>query len=56
MNHLESSSPKPLKMRFRKLETALMGYSGSWRKLIHEKKLEVENLVALSLLSRTSLT
>jgi hypothetical protein len=26
-----------------------MEYSGAWRKLIHEKKTEVENLVALSL-------
>ena len=34
---------------FKKFETALMGYSGAWGKLIREKKLEVENLVALSL-------
>ncbi len=33
----------------KKFETALMGYSGAWGKLIHEKKPEVENLVALSL-------
>ncbi len=32
-----------------KFETALMGYSRAWGKLIHEKKPEVENLVALSL-------
>ena len=32
-----------------KFETALMGYSGAWGKLIHEKKPEVKNLVALSL-------
>ncbi len=33
----------------KKIETALMVYSRAWRKLIHEKKPEVENLVALSL-------
>jgi hypothetical protein len=32
-----------------KFETALMGYSGAWGELIHEKKPEVENLMALSL-------
>jgi hypothetical protein len=31
-----------------KFKTALMGYSGAWGKLIHEK-IEIENLVALSL-------
>jgi hypothetical protein len=30
-------------------ETALLGYSGAWGKLVHEKKPEVENLAALSL-------
>jgi hypothetical protein len=30
-------------------ETVLMGYSGAWVKLIHEKKPEVVNLMALSL-------
>ncbi len=34
---------------FEKFETALMVYSGAWGKLIHEKKLEVENLGTLSL-------
>jgi hypothetical protein len=29
---------------FEKFETALIGYSGDWGKLILEKKLEVENL------------
>jgi hypothetical protein len=33
----------------KKFETALMGFSRDWGKLIHEKKLDVENLVALSL-------
>jgi hypothetical protein len=33
----------------KKFETALMGYSGAWGKLIHEKKTEVEIFVALSL-------
>jgi hypothetical protein len=33
----------------KKIETALLVYSGAWGKLIHEKKTEVENLVALSL-------
>jgi hypothetical protein len=33
----------------KKFETALLVYSGAWGKLIHEKKTEVENLVALSL-------
>jgi hypothetical protein len=32
----------------KKIETALMGYSGAWGKLFHEKP-EAENLVALSL-------
>jgi hypothetical protein len=32
---------------------ALMGYSGAWGKLIHEKKPEVENLVVLSLCKLT---
>jgi hypothetical protein len=27
-------------------ETVIMGYSGAWEKLIHEKKPDVENLVA----------
>jgi hypothetical protein len=31
-----------------KFETAQMGYSGAWEKLIHEKP-EVKNLAALSL-------
>jgi hypothetical protein len=31
------------------LEMILMGFSEAWGKLIHEKKPEVENLVALSL-------
>jgi hypothetical protein len=31
-----------------KFGTALMGYSGTWRKLIHEKP-EVKNLMTLSL-------
>ncbi len=31
------------------LKMILMGYSDVWGKLIHEKKPEVENLVALSL-------
>jgi hypothetical protein len=26
------------------IETALMGYSGAWEKLIHEKNLKFENL------------
>jgi hypothetical protein len=30
----------------KKIETALMVYSGAWGKLIHEKKPEVENFVA----------
>ncbi len=34
---------------FENFETALMVYSGAWGKLIHEKKPEVKNLVALSL-------
>jgi hypothetical protein len=47
MVHLELRiSPQILK----KLEMALMVYSGAWEKLIHEKKPEVENLVTLSLL------
>jgi hypothetical protein len=33
----------------KKFETALMGYSGAWGKPIHDKKPEVENLVALSI-------
>jgi hypothetical protein len=33
---------------FEKFKTALKGYSGAWEKLTHEKKPEVENLVALS--------
>ncbi len=32
-----------------KFKTALMGYSGAWGKLIHEKKPEVKNLLPLSL-------
>ncbi len=32
-----------------KFETALMVYSGTWGKLIHEKKPEVENIMTLSL-------
>jgi hypothetical protein len=32
----------------KKIKTALMGDSGAWGKLIHEKKPEVENLVTLS--------
>ncbi len=34
----------------KKFETTLTVYSGAWGKLIHEKKIEVENLVTLSLL------
>ncbi len=34
---------------FEKIRKALLVYSGAWGKLIHEKKTEVENLVALSL-------
>ncbi len=33
----------------KKFETALMGYSGPWGNLVHEKKHEAKNLVALSL-------
>jgi len=33
----------------KKFETVLIGYSGAGGKLIHEKNLEVENLVTLSL-------
>jgi hypothetical protein len=33
----------------KKFEMAVTIYSGAWGKLIHEKKTEVENLVALSL-------
>ncbi len=32
-----------------KFETSLTRYSGAWGKLIHEKKPEVQNLVALPL-------
>ncbi len=35
---------------FEKNEMALMGYSGAWGTLIHEKNPEVKNLVTLSLL------
>jgi hypothetical protein len=44
--HLELRiSPRILE----KFETALMVYSRTWGKLIHEKKPEVENLVTLPL-------
>jgi hypothetical protein len=32
-----------------KFELALIGYSGAWGKMFHEKKHEVENLMPLSL-------
>jgi hypothetical protein len=43
-------SCKELRREFsKKIEMALLGYSGAWGKLIMKKKPEVENLVTLSI-------
>jgi hypothetical protein len=44
-----TSSSEYLREFSKKFETALLGYSGAWGKLSHEKKPEVENLEALTL-------
>jgi hypothetical protein len=38
-----------VRFRFDIVAITIMGYSGAWVKLIHEKKTEVKNLVTLSL-------